>query len=110
MGVHKERYKDSGIEEGVAVKRQIDIIQAIRDRRLFGGLFKSIDTWRAWIVFLKSIFGLPMDQAEIELYCRCTGRTDPPSGGVQEDGCVGGMGGGKRRIRAPVSGFMQRLL
>jgi len=65
------------------LRKQIDIIQAIRDRRLFGGLFKSLDTWRAWIVFLKSIFGLSMDQAEIEIYRRCTNRTDSPSGGFK---------------------------
>src|SRR5262249_56992050 len=106
MGVHKERYKDSGIEEGVAVKRQIDIIQAIRDRRLFGGLFKSLDTWRAWLVFLKSIFGLRMDQAEIEIYRRCANRTDPPTGGFKEAACVVGRRGGKSRVGAPIGVFV----
>src|SRR5262245_15793605 len=92
--------------KGAGLRKQIDIIQAIRDRRLFGGLFKSLDTWRAWIVFLKSIFGLPMDQAEIEIYRRCTNRTDPPNGGFKEAACVVGRRGGKSRVGALIGVFI----
>jgi hypothetical protein len=79
------------------LRKQIDIIQAIRDRRLLGALFKDLSTWAAWLVFLKSLFGLRMDQAEIEIYRRCTKRTDSPSGGFKEAACVVGRRGGKSR-------------
>jgi len=86
--------------------KRIDIIQAIKNPKLFGSLFRSLDTWRAWIVFLKSIFGLPMDQAEIEIYRRCTNRTDPPSGGFKEAACVVGRRGGKSRVGALIGVFI----
>src|SRR5262245_41186006 len=88
------------------MRKHVDIIQAIRDRRLFAGLFKSLDTWGAWIVFLKSIFGLRMDQAQIEIYRRCTNRTDPPSGGFKDAACVVGRRGGKSRVGALIGVFI----
>src|SRR5262249_11051540 len=60
-----------------AMKRP-DVVQAIRNPKLFGSMFKSLDSWQAWIVWLKAVFGLEMDASEIELYRRSTGRTDPP--------------------------------
>ena len=43
--------------------KAINIVDAIKNRRLFGCLprFKSLDTWTAWLVVLKAIFGLPND-------------------------------------------------
>src|SRR5262245_49608424 len=83
--------------------RKIDIIQAIRNPKLFGGLFKSLDTWSAWIVWLKAVFGLPMDGKELELYQRCTGRTELApvcvnSSGFKESYAIVGRRGGKSRI------------
>ena len=72
------------------MKRQIDIIQAIKNPKLFGSLFKTLHTWAAWLVWLKAVFVLPLDQAEIEIYRRCTKRTDSPSGGFKEAACVVG--------------------
>jgi len=47
-----------------------------------------------------------MDQAEIEIYRRCTNRTDPPSGGFKEAACVVGRRGGKSRIGALIGVFI----
>ena len=44
------------------MKRKPNIIEAIKNPKLFGSLprFKKLETWTAWLVVLKAIFGLPM--------------------------------------------------
>ena len=37
------------------------IIDSINDAHLFRPLFKTLDSWRAWLVVLKAIFALPED-------------------------------------------------
>src|SRR5215831_18575315 len=80
--------------------KKIDIIQAIRNPKLFGSMFKSLDSWQAWIVWLKAVFGLPMDESEIELYRRCTGRNVNASNhsDFKEAYCIAGRRAGKSRI------------
>jgi hypothetical protein len=56
----------------------MNIITAIHDKHLFRKFFKDLDTWRAWQVFLKATFALPMDQEDLTLYRTCTGRQNPP--------------------------------
>src|SRR5262245_4432848 len=80
-----------------SVMKRPDIVQAIRNPKLFGSMFKSLDSWQAWIVWLKAVFGLPIDQSEIELYRRCSGRTDSPNG-FKESYAIVGRRGGKSRI------------
>jgi hypothetical protein len=54
----------------------ITIVDAIKNRRLFGCLprFKSLDTWTAWLVVLKAIFGLPMTAEGLAIFQRYPGR------------------------------------
>src|SRR4029453_7808463 len=82
------------------MKRKPDIVEAIKNRKLFGSLFADLTTWRAWIVWLKSVFGLLMDAGGLEIYQKCTGRTEPPKGGVKEAYAIVGRRGGKSRIVA----------
>jgi hypothetical protein len=42
----------------------VTILDAIHDPNLFRSLFKSLDTWRAWLVVLRAVFGLPMEEAD----------------------------------------------
>jgi hypothetical protein len=60
----------------------MSIIQAIRDKRVFGGLpiFKTLDTVGEWIVLLKAMDGLPLDDAEFEILKRRSGRMTRPTG------------------------------
>ena len=86
------------IERSSMTKRkQVSIVDAIRDKRLFGSLFPDFTSWSAWLVFLKATFVIPMDKQELELYRGCTRRNDPPTS-VKEAYAIVGRRGGKSRI------------
>ena len=82
------------------------LLDAARDAHLFGPWFKDRDTWRAWFVFLKTLFGLPLSPKELVLYQRCTGRAQPPSTPAQEAWLVVGRRGGKSFIVALIAVFL----
>jgi hypothetical protein len=50
-------------------------------------------SWFAWRVFLRALFALPLDAAELEVFRRFTGRAAPPPE-VREAWCVVGRRGG----------------
>jgi hypothetical protein len=57
-------------------------------------------------VFLKAVFGLDMDDEELEIFQRCTGRTQPPIGGVKESYAIVGRRGGKSRIVSVAAAYI----
>ncbi|MGH9867914.1 MAG: hypothetical protein ACREAA_07105 [Candidatus Polarisedimenticolia bacterium] len=85
------------------------ILDYLRDRNLFGGLrsFQSLATWQAWIVFLKAVYGLPMQAAEVALFCLCTGRSayNPPRGGWPEVVCIVARRAGKTKVCGTIAAF-----
>ena len=82
------------------MKRQPNIIDAINNPKLFGSLprFKKLETWTAWLVVLKAIFGLPMIVDDLVIFQRHTGRIYPPLGGSKETYLIIGRRGGKSFI------------
>jgi len=64
----------------------ITIVDAIKNRRLFECLarFKSLDTWTAWLVVLKVIFGLPMTAEGLAIFQRYPDGFRLPLGGSNE--------------------------
>ena len=52
----------------------MDIITAKYNPDLFLPSYKDVDTWAAWNPFLKAIYGLPMDEWELAVYQKQTGR------------------------------------
>jgi hypothetical protein len=78
-------------------RKHISIVDAIRDKRLFGSLFPDLTSWSAWMIFLKAVFAIEMEQKELELYRHCTKRTDPPAS-IKEAYAIVGRRGGKSRI------------
>ena len=46
-----------------------DIIAAIKHKSLFGSLpaFQSLDSWTGWLVWLKAVFALAMDETILTL-------------------------------------------
>ena len=53
------------------------LAEALRDANLFGRFFRS-ESWSAWLVFLAALFAEATDEAGLELYHECTGRTAWP--------------------------------
>jgi hypothetical protein len=43
------------------------IIDAMQDPGLFGRWFEG-ESWSAWKIFLAALFGLPMDESQLEAY------------------------------------------
>jgi len=87
-------------------KLPISIIQAISDPNLFKPLFKDLKTWASWVVFLKALFALPMDEAELDLYRQCTGRTLPPERPFVEAWVPCGRRSGKTFTAALIAVFL----
>jgi hypothetical protein len=85
----------------------LTITEAIADPKLFGSLFKDISTWRPWIVFLKALFGLPIeDPGDLELFRISTGLNEPPKEKIKECAAICGRRSGKSFISALVAVFL----
>lgn len=78
----------------------ISIVDALHDPNLFRPLFKDLETWGAWQVFLKAVFGLNMTEADLALYRRCSGRETAPDQPFREVWAIGGRRSGKSFIAA----------
>ena len=76
-------------------KRTLSILDAMADPNLFGQHFKSKVDWGPWKAFLSTMFGIPLTPSQLELFQRCTGRTDPDPDGHSEVYVVAGRGAGK---------------
>jgi hypothetical protein len=94
------------------MKRQTDIISAIRNPKIFGSLFigngsvTDLSSWVAWMVWLKAAFALPMDATELALYRQCTGREHPPKVPPGEIYTIVGRRGGKSFISSLVAAYL----
>lgn len=82
------------------------ILDAIHDPNLFRPLFKNLGTWRAWLVVLKALFALPMDDTDRAVFTTLTGREAPPREQVQECWLIVGRRGGKSFIVALIAVFL----
>jgi len=90
------------------VKRKPNIIEAIKNPKLFGSLprFKKLESWASWLVVLKTIFGLAMTADDLVIFNRHTGRASPPTGGTKETYLIIGRRGGKSFISALITCFI----
>ena len=84
------------------------ILDAIHDHNLFKPLFKSLDTWKSWLVVLRAepSFALPMDDDDLKLFAHLTGRETAPVSQVQDCWLVIGRRGGKSFIVALIAVFL----
>lgn len=89
--------------------KKLTIIEALDNRKLFGLLpaFQRRESWSAWRVFLKAVYGLPLDSGELAIFQKHTGRTvyDRPVGGFPEVACIVGRQSGKTRIAALIATY-----
>jgi hypothetical protein len=85
----------------------VNIIQAIEDKNLFGTLFRDPRTWRAWGIFARALFGLPIAAgADRALFRECTGLEAPPGARAREAFVVCGRRSGKSFMSAVIASFL----
>lgn len=83
----------------------MNIISAARDKKLFGRWFKD-PSWQSWMVFLKSLFAIPLEDGEQEIFTKHTGRSVLPANPLREAWLVVGRRGGKSLIAAFVALYL----
>jgi hypothetical protein len=88
---------------------QLTLVEALRDRMLFGALavFQDLTTWFRWLVFLKAVYGQPLDAGECEVFCYHTGRSryTPPPGGYKTAAAIVGRQSGKTAISSIIADY-----
>jgi hypothetical protein len=85
----------------------MNIIQAIEDKNLLGSAFKDLSTWRPWMIFLKALFGLEVqDSADLELFRQCTELAMPPKERIRECAAICGRRSGKSYISAIIAVYL----
>jgi hypothetical protein len=84
----------------------ITLRQALADPHLFGPHFND-PSWDGWKVFFDALFAEKvLDDAALQLYRQCTGRTGWPSSPYTEAELVVGRRGGKSRALALVATYL----
>jgi hypothetical protein len=89
----------------IVEKPALTIIDACTDPELFAPWFKGA-SWAAWFVFLRVMFALPLDEAGLQLFRACTGRSSPSLLGYLEVSLIIGRRGGKSLILAMISTYL----
>lgn len=82
------------------------IIDAVSDDHWFGAIFKDKESWRPWFIYLKSISGLPLNENDLELFKKCTGRTKPLEKPVREVWSICGRRSGKSFVSAVIAVYL----
>src|SRR5262249_47905035 len=67
---------------------------------------KQQETWSAWFTFLRVLFGHSLSKDDVELFQRCTGRTDIPNSGFREAFLICGRRSGKSLMLALIAVFI----
>jgi hypothetical protein len=76
-----------------------DIIEAMEDKNLFGSLFKDPATWAAWRVYLRALFGIPIEgEADLKIFRECTGLDEQHTQRIRESFLICGRRSGKSFI------------
>ena len=84
----------------------MNIIEAIHDPKIFRPFFKDLESWEYWIVFLKVLFSLPLDQHDITIAKQCTGRTEFNPQAFREAYLICGRRSGKSFIVALIAVYL----
>jgi hypothetical protein len=91
------------------MKVTVSILDALQDPSLFGRLpaFRDLSTWTRWLVFLRALYGLPLDREGEALFCQHTGRSRyvVRPGGYAEAVAVVGRQAGKDRIGGVIQDY-----
>src|SRR5262245_25015404 len=81
----------------------ISIDDALIDPQLLGAALGEHGTWNAWEIVLKAAFGLPISDAQRDVFTGVAGNRALPTQRVRELWCLIGRRGGKSRIAAALA-------
>lgn len=85
----------------------MNIIQTMDDDRFFKPLFRDLESWKAWRVFLKSLFGIGLDgRIERRIFRECTGLRSPKRGQIREAFVIAGRRSGKSFISSIIAVYL----
>ncbi len=85
----------------------MNIIDIMGDPRFFKSLFRDEQSWRAWRVFLKALFGIPItDESERELFRNCTELTEQKNGPSREAYVIAGRRSGKSFMSSLIAVYL----
>jgi hypothetical protein len=86
---------------------QYSILDAIDHPEVWGPWFdRDRESWNGWFAFLRSLFGLPLDAADLEIFRRCTGCDRPSEKGYQEAWLICGRRAGKSFTLALIACYL----
>ena len=85
---------------------QLDIIKALKDKKLLGQFLKDESTWAAWFTFLRAFFALPPQPGDIQLFKQATERYLWPARRFSEAWLIIGTRGGKSFITALLAAYL----
>jgi hypothetical protein len=84
----------------------ISITKVFDDSKLLGSVLSNPSTWQGWRSFLCALFGLPMSEAEADVFRACTGRSVLPNAPFNEAWLVCGRRAGKSFTLAMIAVFL----
>ena len=85
------------------------IVDALRDPQVFGALpaFNDLRSWSRWMIFLRALYGQPLNRDEVSIFRHHTGRSRyaPPPGGYQTSAAIVGRQSGKTHIAGTIAAY-----
>jgi hypothetical protein len=84
----------------------VDIVTAMRDRRLLGATLGDPSTWSTWFSVLRAAFALPMDDADRATFALVAGDRQPPKHRVREFWASAGRRSAKTEMAAGISVYL----
>jgi hypothetical protein len=83
------------------------IIEALGDARFFKPVFGDLESWRAWLVYLRALFGLPIvGKEDLDVLRGCTGLEAGPAERARESFVICGRRSGKSTIAALIAVYL----
>lgn len=85
----------------------MNILDALHRKEVFRPLFKDLETWAAWEVYLRALFGLGFEGAkDRKLFRECTGLSKAPATAARESFVICGRRSGKSYMSAVIAAFL----
>ena len=85
----------------------MNIIQAIQSSLVFRPLFRDLQTWHSWEVYLRALFGLDIEKGkDLELFRACTGLKSPSGKAAHESFVICGRRSGKSFTCALIASYL----